>query len=53
MKDLTEQQGLDIIGHCLNQMKDRFVISQTSFTIKVIRKEGVKIIRDVAKPPGG
>ncbi|CAM6002312.1 unnamed protein product [Sphagnum balticum] len=33
-KDLTEEQGLRIIDQCLISMRDRFVISQTSFTIK-------------------
>jgi 20S proteasome subunit beta 4 len=48
--DLTEEQGLKIIERCLNSMKDRFVISQSSFSIKIVRKEGVRIVRQAAKP---
>jgi len=35
---MTEKQGLDIILRCLNTLRERFVMSQTGFTIKVIRK---------------
>jgi len=51
-KDLTEEEGLKIIEQCLVSMRDRFMMSQTSFTIKVVRKDGVKIIRQAQKPPG-
>lgn len=45
-------QGLEVIGHCLNSMRDRFMMSQSSFTIKVVRKEGIKIVREAVKPQG-
>ena len=50
--ELTEEQGLKIIDKCLNSMKDRFVISQSSFSIKVVRKEGVRVVRQAIKPEG-
>ena len=31
-------------------MSDRFVMSQTSFSVKVITKDGIKIIREAKKP---
>jgi hypothetical protein len=40
------------MNRCLQSMKDRFVMSQTSFTIKVIRKEGIKVIRSAERPQG-
>lgn len=33
-------------------MKDRFVMSQTSFSIKVITKDGIRVVREPAKPKG-
>jgi hypothetical protein len=33
-------------------MQERFVISQSSFTVKVITKDGVKVIREAKKPEG-
>ena len=50
--DLTEEQGLKIIDRCLNSMKDRFVISQSSFSIKIVRKDGIRIVRQAVKPEG-
>lgn len=42
---MTEEEGITIIDRCLNTMKERFLISQTSFTVKIIKKDGIKIIR--------
>jgi len=33
-------------------MKDRFVMSQSSFTIKVIKKDGIRVMREAARPKG-
>ena len=50
--DLTEEEGLKIIDKCLNSMRDRFIMSQTSFTIKVVRKDGIRVVREAARPEG-
>ena len=50
--DLTEEQGLRVIDQCLRSMAERFVISQTSFTIKIVRKDGVRVVREAQKPQG-
>lgn len=42
---MTEDEGISIMDRCLNSMKERFVLTQTSFTVKVIRKDGIKVIR--------
>ena len=41
-----------MIDSCLHSMQERFVISQSSFTVKVITKEGVQVIREAKKPKG-
>jgi 20S proteasome alpha/beta subunit len=51
-KDMTEDQGIAAINHCLNTMRERFVISQSSFTIKIVRKDGIKILREAERPKG-
>ena len=33
-------------------MQDRFIMSQTSFTVKVITKNGIETIREAKKPQG-
>lgn len=50
---MTEEEAINIIERCLNSMKERFVISQNSFTIKIIRKDGIKVIRASEIPRGG
>jgi 20S proteasome subunit beta 4 len=51
-KDMTEDQAMAAMGHCLNTLKERFVISQSSFTIKIVRKDGIKVLRQAEKPKG-
>ena len=51
-KDMTEQQALATLDKCLNTMKERFVISQSSFTIKIVRKNGIEVLRQAEKPRG-
>lgn len=50
---MTEEQGIAIMDRCLNTMKERFLISQSSFTVKIIKKDGIKIIRAPEVPKGG
>ena len=45
MQEMTEEEGISIMDRCLNSMKERFVLTQTSFTVKIIRKDGIKVIR--------
>lgn len=52
-KNMTEEEGINVIERCLNSMKERFIMSQTSFTIKIIRKDGIKIYRAPEVPKGG
>ena len=49
---MNYDQGLELIKRCLNEISTRFMIGQTSFVIKVITKDGIKIIQDVVRPQG-
>lgn len=33
-------------------LQERFVMSQASFTVKVITKDGIKVIQEATKPKG-
>lgn len=46
------EEGIKIINQCLSSMQERFVMSQTSFTVKVITKDGIKVLREAQKPQG-
>lgn len=37
---------------CLHSMNERFVMSQRSFSVKVITKDGIKVIREPKVPEG-
>lgn len=50
---MTEEDAINTMERCLNSMKERFVMSQTSFTVKIIRKDGIKVIRAPEIPKGG
>ena len=41
-----------LIDQCLNSLKERFVMSQASFTVKVITKNGIETIRKAEVPKG-
>jgi hypothetical protein len=53
MKEITEEQGINIMDRCLNSMKERFLMTQNSFTVKIIRKDGIRILRAAEVPKGG
>lgn len=53
IKNMTQEEGINVIDRCLNSLKERFLISQSSFTVKVITKEGIKILRAPEVPKGG
>ena len=53
MKEITEEQGINIMDRCLNSMKERFLMTQNSFTVKIIRKDGIRILRAPEVPKGG
>jgi 20S proteasome alpha/beta subunit len=50
---MTEEQAINVVERCLNSMKERFIMSQTSFTIKIIKKDGIKVLRAPEIPKGG
>lgn len=37
-KDLTEEEGMKIIYMCIEELKTRFLVNRTGFTIKVVNK---------------
>lgn len=45
MKETNVDEGIKIMDSCLNSLQERFIMSQRSFSVKVITKDGVKIIR--------
>jgi len=45
---MTEAEAFEVIQHCIDELKVRFLISQPKFCIKKVDKNGVTVL----KPPG-
>jgi 20S proteasome alpha/beta subunit len=43
-EDMTLDQGLDVVRKCLHELKTRFLISQPVFVIKVVDKDGTRVV---------
>jgi len=46
---MTLEEGLQLAESCMKELQLRFLIAQPNFVIKVVTKEGVKVLRDVPK----
>jgi 20S proteasome subunit beta 4 len=42
--NMNLEQGLEIVRKCLHELKTRFMISQPVFTIKVVDKDGIRVV---------
>jgi 20S proteasome alpha/beta subunit len=49
-KGLDQAEAVAIVQKCIKELKTRFLISQPNFMIKVINKEGVKVVSFGADP---
>ena len=43
-KDLTLDEGIQIIKCCIKELQTRFLMSQNNFTIKCVTKDGIKVL---------
>jgi len=48
---MTEEEGLHLVDLCIAEIQKRFMISMPNFLIKVVDKNGTRVVRNpVAKP---
>lgn len=45
--DLTEQEGLDLMQKCCDEVKKRVIISNAHFITKVVNKDGAQLVPSV------
>lgn len=43
-EDLSREEAVEIIKHCIHELRTRFMIAQDNFIIKVINKDGVEVL---------
>lgn len=46
--DLTEQEGLDLMQKCINEVKRRIVVDNAFFFVKAVTKRGTEVITSVS-----
>ena len=47
---LNEQDAIQIVQHCIKNLKKRFLLSLPNFIIKVIDKDGIRVVHADADP---
>ena len=43
-KDMTEEEGLEVVRKCIHELHTRFMISQPNFVIKIIDSNGIRVV---------
>ena len=44
-ENMTEEEGLNVIRKCIHELHVRFLISQPFFSVKVVDKNGIRVIK--------
>jgi 20S proteasome alpha/beta subunit len=47
---MTIEEGIRLVNYCIHEIQTRFMASQPSFVVKLITKDGIKIITPIEKP---
>lgn len=42
--NMTLEEGMELVRKCIHELKTRYLISQPIFTIKVVDKNGIRVI---------
>lgn len=48
--NMTEEDARLVIDHCISELQERFLISQPNFMVKVVDKEGIRVVKEGANP---
>lgn len=43
---MTEADAVDVLEHCIKELQARFLLNQTNFIVKVVDKNGVRVVRE-------
>lgn len=42
---MTEEEALNVIDHCFHEIHTRFLINQPNFMVKIVDKNGVRVVK--------
>jgi 20S proteasome subunit beta 4 len=45
--NLTQEEAVNIIQMCVNELKVRFLINQSTFKLKIVDKDGIRVLDDM------
>lgn len=43
--DMSLDEGLDLLRRCVDELKQRFIVDLGTFTVRVIDRDGVKVVK--------
>lgn len=43
--DMSLEEGLDLLRRCINELKQRFIVDLSTFTVRVIDREGARTVQ--------
>jgi len=43
---MTEQEAIEVAEKCIKELKIRFLINQTNFIMKVVDKDGIRVVKE-------
>ncbi len=46
-KDITVEEGLEVIKKCILELRTRFIIKQPQFLVKIVTKDGIRKVEDL------
>lgn len=50
-ENMTEDEAIDLVDQCINQIQTRLIIGPPNFLVKIITKDGVRtIVKSSAEP---
>ncbi len=42
--EMTEEEGIEVIRKCIEEIKTRFLVNRSHYTVKLVNSKGVKVI---------
>lgn len=43
--DMTVDEGLEVVRKCIHELHTRFMISQPNFVVKIVDKDGIRLLK--------
>jgi len=44
---MTQEEGMDVLKKCINELRTRLVLNQGEFLVKLITKDGIQVLENI------